>query len=118
MQQYSGGQGVVGPSDQTTPSTPHTAPLFYTKQSATCSMTPPRPREGAVDVDRPTTDVAEEGVDVELDREVDAFPGSPHVTSTSSVVTTFLVNKELVPIKIEKIPSDYRLFNLVLIICV
>ena len=47
-----------------------------------------------------------------------AFPGSSRVTSTGSVVTTFLVNEKLVPIKIERIPSHYRLFNLVIIICV
>ena len=81
-------------------------------------MTPPRPTEGATNADRPTTDVAEEGVDAGLDREVDAFPGSSRVTSTGTVVTIFLVNEELVPIKIEKIPGDYRLFNLVFIICV
>ena len=53
-------------------------------------------------------------MDAWLDREMDAFLGSFHVTRTGLVVTTFLVNEELVPIKIEKIPSDYRLFNLVL----
>ena len=57
-------------------------------------------------------------MDVGLDREVGAFPRSSRVTSTSSIVTKFLVNEELVPIKIEKIPGDYRLFNLVFIICV
>ena len=81
-------------------------------------MTPLRPAEGAADADRPTTDVVEEGVDVGLDRDVEAFPGSSHVTSTSSIVYTFLVNEELVPIKIERIPGHYRLFNLVFIICV
>ena len=81
-------------------------------------MTPPRPTEGAAEAAPPTTDAAEEGVDAGLDREVDAFPGSSRVTSTGSIVTKFLVNEELVPIKIEKIPGDYRLFNLVFIICV
>ena len=56
-------------------------------------------------------------MDARLDREVDEFPVSSRVTSTGSVVTTFLVNEELVPIKIENIPGDYRLFNLVFIIC-
>ena len=83
-------------------------------------MTPPRPAEGAADADRPTTDAIEEGVDAGLDTNVDAeatFPRSSCVTSTGSIVTTFLVNEELVPIKIEKILGDYRLFNLVFILC-
>ena len=118
MQLYSGGQGVVGPNGQTTPRTPHTAPLLSIGQLATHSKTPPRLVKGAADADQPTTDDVAEGVDVGLDREVDAFPRSSHVTSTGLVVTTFLVNEELVPIKREKIPGDYRLFNLVFIICV
>ena len=81
-------------------------------------MTPPRPAKGAADVDLPTTDAPEEGVDAGLDREVDAFPKSSRVTSTGSIVCTFLVNEELVPINIERIPGHYRLFNLVFIMCV
>ena len=118
MDIISGGQGNVGPSDQTTPCTPHTAPIFSTEQSATRSTTPPRAVEGAADVAPPTTDVAEEGVDVGLYRDVEAFPRSSHVTSTSSIKCTFLVNEELVPIKIERILGHYRLFNLFFIICV
>ena len=72
-------------------------------------MTPLKPVAGAADADRPTTDAAEEGVD--------AFTGPSRVTHTGSVVTKILVNEELVSIKIENIPSDYRLFNLVFIIC-
>ena len=56
-------------------------------------------------------------MDARLDREVDAFLGASRVTSIGSIVTTFLVNDELVPIKIENISCDYRLFNLVFIIC-
>ena len=118
MEIISGGQGNVGPSDQTTPCTPHISPLLSIEKLETCSVTPPRPAKGAADASPPTTNAAEEGVDARLDREVDAFPGSSRVTSTGSVVTTFLVNEELVPIKIENIPGDYRLFNLVSIICV
>ena len=103
---------------QTTPRTPHTAPILSTEQSATSSATPPMSAEGAADVAPPTTDAAEEGVDAGLDRDVDAFPGSSRVTSTGSIVCKFLVNEELVPIKIERIPGHYRLFNLVFIICV
>ena len=66
----SGGQGNVGPSDQTTTHTPHTAPILSTKQSETHSVTPPREAEGAVDAAPPTTDDAEEGVDAGLDRDV------------------------------------------------
>ena len=88
------------------------------EQLETCSTTLPRPAEGVGNVDQPTTYVVEEWVDAGLDREVDAFPGSSHVTSTGSIVATFLVNEELIPIKIERILGDYRLFNLVFIICV
>ena len=92
MEIISGGQGNVGPSDQTTPHTPHTTPILSTEQSATRSMTPSRAVEGEVGVAPPTTDAAEEGVDAWLDRDVDAFPGSSHVTSTGLVVMKFLVN--------------------------
>ena len=85
---------------------------------ATRSATPPRAAEGATDAAPPTTDATEEGVDAGLDRDVEAFPGSSHVTSTGSIVCTFLVSEELDPIKIERIPSHYRLFNLFFIICV
>ena len=118
MDIISGGQGNVGPSDQTSPCTPHTASILSIEQSETCSVTSLRAAEGATDVAPPTTDAAEEGVDAGLDRDVEAFPGSSHVTSTGSIVCTFLVNEELVPIKIERIPGHYRLFNLVFIICV
>ena len=108
MEIISGGQGNVGPSDQTTPRTPHTTPILSTEQLTTCSVTPLRAVEGAADVAPPTTDAAEEGVDVGLDRVVEAFPVSSHVTSTGSIMCTFFVNEELVPIKIERIPCHYR----------
>ena len=82
MEIINGGQGNVGPSDQTTPCTPHTAPILSTEQLATHSMTPLRVVEGVVDGAPPTTDAVEEGVDAGLDRDVEAFPGSSHVTST------------------------------------
>ena len=53
MEIINGGQGNVGPSDQTTPRTPHTAPILSTKQSATCSVTPPRAAEGEADGTHP-----------------------------------------------------------------
>ena len=118
MEIISGGQGNVGPSDQTTPRTPHVAPILSIEQSATRSTTPPRAAEGVADAAPPTTDDAKEGVDAGLYRDVEAFPGSSRVTSTGSIVCTFFVNEELVPIKIERIPGDYILFNLVFIICV
>ena len=52
-------------------------------------------------------------MDAGLDRDVETFPGSSRVTSTGSIVCTFLVNEELVPVKIERIPGHYRLFILV-----
>ena len=120
MEIISGGHGNVGPIDQTTPRTPHNAPILSIEQSETHYATPPRPAEGATDANRPTTNPAEEGVDASFDTNVDAeasFPGSSRVTSIGSIVTTFLVNDELVPIKIEKISSNYILFNFVFIIC-
>ena len=119
MQLYSGGQGVVGPSDQTTPRTPHTASLLSTEQSTTCSVTPSRLAKGASDFDQRITDHVEEGVEAWFGTNVDVeetFPTFSHVTNTGSTVTTFLVNEELVPIKIKKILGNYRLFNLVFII--
>ena len=118
MEIISGGQGNVGPSDQTTPCTPHTSPILSIEQSTTCSTTPLREIEDEADAFPPTTDVAEEGVDAGLDRDVDAFPRSSHVTSIGSIVCTFLVNEELVPINIERILGHYRLFNFVFIIYV
>ena len=104
MEIISGGQGNVGPSDQTTPRTPHTPPILSTEQSATRFATPQRAAKGAADVAPPTTDVAEEGVDARLDRDVEEFPGYSRVISTGSIKCTFLVNEDLVPIKIERIP--------------
>ena len=86
----------------------------------TCFATPPRLVEGATDADQHTTNHAEEGVEAGSDTNVDVevtFPIYSHVTSMGSIVTTFLVNEERIPIKIEKIPGNYRLFNLVFIIC-
>ena len=92
-----------------------------TEQLATRFATSSRTKEGAVDADRPTTNTAEEGVEAGFDTNVDVeatFPGSSYVTRTSSMVCTFLVNEELVPINIERIPGHYRLFILFSIICV
>ena len=81
-------------------------------------MTPLRAAKGAADVSPSTIDAVEEGVDVGLYRDVESFLGSSRVTSTGSIKCTFLVNEELVPIKIERILGHYRLFNLFFIICV
>ena len=82
-------------------------------------MTPLRPTEGAADTDRCTKDRTEEGVEVgyETNADVEAtFPRSSHVTSTSSIETTFFMNEELVSTNIENILGNYTLFNLVFII--
>ena len=99
--------------------TPHTTLFFSTEQLTTLSMTPPRPKESAVVADSHTPDCADKGVDAEPVSNANskaAFPGSSRVNKTSLIKTTFLVNEELVPIKIENIPGHYTLFNLVLII--
>ena len=118
MEIISGGQGNVGPSDQTTPHTPHNAPILSIEQLATRSMASSREEEGESNGAPPTTDAVEEGVDAVLDRVVESFPISSRMTSTGSRVCTFLVNEELVLVKTERIPGHYRLFNLVFIICV
>ena len=115
LQPHTSGEGGVGPNEKTTLCTPHTAPMFLIEQSTT----PLRPTEGAVAAGRRTPDCAKEGVEEEFDSNADAeatFPGSSCVTSTSSIVATFLVNDDLIPIKIEKIPGNYKFFNLVFII--
>ena len=86
----------------------------------TCSATPQSLAESVTVAERRTPYRAEEGVEGEFDTNVDAeatFPRSSSVTSTGSIVTTFLVNEKLIPIKIEKILGNYRLFNLVFILC-
>ena len=119
MRPHTGGEGGVGPSEKTTPCTPHTGPLLSTEQSATCSTTPLRPAKGATNAGQCTTNRVEERVEAGSDTNVDveaAFPGSSRVTRTGSIVKTFLVNDDLIPINIEKIPGNYRLFKLVFII--
>ena len=52
---------------------------------------------------------AEEGVDVEnaiINIAEEKFPRSYHVTSMGTIQTTFLLDEELVPIKIKKIPGN------------
>ena len=77
MEIISGGQGNVGPSDQTTYSTYTTySPILSIEQLETCFVTSPRVAKGAANVAPPTTDAAKEGVDAGLDRDVESFPGS------------------------------------------
>ena len=45
------------------------------------------------------------GKEHDFDAAVPAFPGSFHVTSTGKFETTFLVDKDLIPYKMEKIPG-------------
>ena len=99
------------------PHTPIHASLLSTKQLVTCSAIPPRPTESAPAGDRRTPDHAKEGVyaDPASIADVEAtFPGSSRVTSMGTIETMFLVNEEIVPIKIEKILGNYTLFKLVL----
>ena len=61
-----------------------------------------------------TPDGTEQGVDAEIsnDNAQVTFPQSSSVTSMGTLETTFLVDDNLVPIKIEKIPGIYTLFKL------
>ena len=70
--------------------------------------------------DQCTPDRAEGGVDAEhasIDIAEETFPGSSCVTIMGTIQTTFLVDKEIIPINIEKTPGNYySLFKLVFII--
>ena len=127
MRPHTSGQGSVGPIDAPGDSshekmTPHTShvSLLSIEQTTTRFVTPLRPAVSAPFSDRCTPDRTEEGVDAEpasIDIVEVTFPGSSRVTNTGTIHTTFLVDEELVPIKIKKILGDYcALFKLVFII--
>ena len=61
MDIISGGQGNVGPSDQTTPRTPHTTPILSTEQLATHFVTSSREAEGAANVAPPIANAVMQG---------------------------------------------------------
>ena len=106
LRPHTSGEVCVRPSEKNNPHTPHIAPLLLTESSTTCSVTPPRPTESPATGDQRTLDHADEGVDVNPASNVDVevkFPRSSHVTRTSSIETPFLVNEEIIPIKIENI---------------
>ena len=59
-------------------------------------------------------DGTEQGVNAEIsnDNVQVAFPGSSYVSNMSTPETTFFVDDNIVPTKIENIPGIYTLFNL------
>ena len=126
LRPHTSGQGGAGPNDARGESshektTPHTSlvPLLSIGQLVTHSATPPRPTVSAPTNDQCTPDRTKEGVDAEpasIDIVEATFPRYSCVTSTGTIQTTFWVEKELVPIKIEKIPGNYSLLKLVFII--
>ena len=127
LRPHTSGQGGVGPSDARGESshekmTPRSSNvlLSLTENSSTCSSTPSRPSISAPNSDWCTPYCVEEWVDAEhasIDIGKATFPGSSRVTSTSTIHTTFLVDEEIVPIKIENISGNYyALFKLVIII--
>ena len=65
-----------------------------------------------------TLDGTEQGVDVEINNANSqaTFPRSSCVTRKATLETTFLVEKNLVPINIENILGIYTFFNLLFII--
>ena len=67
---------------------------------------------------RHTLDCKEQGVDGNISDYncQEAFLGSTPVTSMGTLERKFLVDENIVPIMIEKIPSIYTLFNLFFII--
>jgi hypothetical protein len=113
------GEGPVATIDATdesshhehlTPRASENVPFFSTEQSKTHSRTPQREDVGAPSTARCMTDHAEQGQGVDasessIDIAQATFPGSSHVISMGTIQTTFLVDENLVPIKIEKIPG-------------
>jgi len=69
---------------------------------------------GAPSSGRPMPDPAEHGHGLDEEPDIDigqvAFPRSTHVAITGTLETSFLVDKNLVPIKIEKIPGIWKMF--------
>ena len=55
------------------------------------------------DRSKPSEEIDAEYVDIDI--VMVAFPVSFHVSSTGTLETTFLVDENLVPIKIERIPG-------------
>ena len=80
------------------------------------SATPLRPDVNAPTSDRHTSDHTEKGVDANIsnDNAQATFLGSSRVTSIGTLEKTFLVDKNIVPIKAHNIPCIYTLFNLLL----
>ena len=100
-----------------TPPASH-VPLFSNEQSVTHSATPLMPNVSAPASGRRTPNGTEQGVNEEIsnDNAQAIFPRSSHVIGTCTLQTTFFEDKNLVPIKIEKILGIYTLFNLLFII--
>ena len=84
-------------------------------QSETQNETPQTKHESA-DEDQGHESVGEDqgpvhGEEHDFDVVVPAFPGSFRVTSTETFETTFLVDEDLIPYKMEKIPGTiYKMF--------
>ena len=69
-------------------------------QSETQNETPQTEHESAGEDQGPV-----HGEEHDFDATVPTFSGSFHVTSTGTFETTFLVDEELIPYKMEKIPG-------------
>jgi hypothetical protein len=75
-------------------------------QSETQNETPQMEHESAGEDQGPI-----HGEEHDFDAVVPAFPGSFRVTSTGTFETTFLVDEDLIPYKMEKIPGTiYKMF--------
>jgi len=107
------GEGHAGTTEHETPTTTNYVP-FPSDQSRTHIFASQMEHEGTTPSSgRSTSDRADQdqGVDAEedsIDITIASFPGSSHVTSTGTLETTFLVDENLVPIKIEKIPGTIK----------
>ena len=92
--------------------------LFLTEQLATQSTTPLIPYVSTTTTGRRTPDGTEQGVDANIsnDNAQAAFLRSSRVTRMGTLETTFFMDENRVPIKIEEISSIYTLFNLLFVI--
>ena len=121
MHPRTSGEGGVGVSDacgesshkHMTPPTSH-FPFLSNENLASQSTKPLIPYVSATASNRRMLDGTKQGVNAEIsnDNAQAAFHVSSHVTTTGTHETTFLVDDNLVPIKLKKIPSIYTLFNL------
>jgi hypothetical protein len=99
---------VATPCTQHHMGTPPRVDVDVGTTPVTQTGTPPRVDVGTTpDPDQHMPECAQDVVDAEhgIAHFEACFPGSSHVTSMGTLPVTFLVNDELIPMKIEKLPG-------------